>query len=191
MDERTPFGIHAAGSGILLPEYDFDIFMSKTNPDCLTSHDGCGAGKIYCLKNNLPLEDSDKIAKEWTMKMAEKYGKKHYHISYSEMVGSKEHHHARVCYFDATGQFNYSDPLPAGFAVNRMDMPASVAIDEVSVAMDIIFTHGPKNLFDSENPFLLVAIGNNEEELSVLKQELSSLNNKYGKLVKIDGLLAA
>lgn len=44
--------------------------------------------------------------------------------------------------------------------------------------------------FIPENPFLLVAIGNNEEELFVLKQELSLLNNKYGKLVKIDGFLA-
>jgi len=87
--------------------------------------------------------------------------------------------------------FNYSDPLPAGFVVNRMDMPASVAIDEVSVAMDIIFGHHGSKIINEENPFLLVAIGNNEEELSVLKQELSSLNNKYGKLVKIDGLLAA
>jgi hypothetical protein len=125
------------------------------------------------------------------MKMAEKYGKKHYHISYSELVGDREHHHARVCYFDATGQFNYSDPLPAGFVVNRMDMPASSALNEVSESMNIIFTHGPKNLFDSENPFLLVAIGNNEEELFVLKQELSSLNDKYEKLIKIDGFLAA
>lgn len=154
MDERTPFGIHAAGSGILLPESDFDIFMSRTNPDCLTSHDGCGAVEIFCMKNNLPLEDADKIAKEWTQKMAEKYGKKYYHISYSELAGSKDHHHARVCYFDATGRFNYSHPLPAGFAVNRMDMPVSSALSEVEESVGIIFTHGPEIFYSRKSFFV-------------------------------------
>ena len=192
MDERTPFGIHAAGSGILLSETDFDLFMKKNDPDCISSHDGCGAGKIFCKKNNLPLEDSDKYAREWAAKTAEKYGKKHTHISYEEMVGSKEYHHARVCYFDGTGHFNYSDPLPAGFVVNvvnRMSMPVlSSALDEVEAAIDFIFKHG-LNIINEDNPFLLVAIGNREEELIILKQELASLNINE-KLIKIDGFLA-
>jgi len=50
MDERTPYGVHSAGSGILLTDADFDAYFKKSGADSISSHDGCGAAKLYAKK---------------------------------------------------------------------------------------------------------------------------------------------
>jgi hypothetical protein len=193
MDERTPRGKHAAGSGMLLSDEELDDFVKEAQPDSFSSHDGCGAAKLYCKKYGLPLEKSDEIAKEWAKEKADKYGKKYFHIPFSEMIGSKEFHSARVAYFDNTGIFNYDrkdKSLPQGFMINRRDLKKESALEEIKVALNIIFgDHGLKDLLTPENPFVMVAIASNQEELEQLKTELTGIEYQFGDRVKIDGFV--
>lgn len=192
MDERTPYGIHAAGSGILLSDEEFEKYMVEENPDVISSHDGCGAGKIYCQLHGLPVEKSDEIAREWAQKKAEKHGKEHVHLNFSDMTGSADFHHARACYIDTTGSFNYvreDNLLPAGFVVNKKGIGLKNALAENTVANNIMFgDHGLKDFFTPEKPFLAVIIAKTQEELDSLKEELAvSIGNN--PLIKIDGFV--
>jgi hypothetical protein len=192
MDERTPFGIHVAGSGILLTDEKLDEYIKENNPDAISSHDGCGAGKIYCQLHGLPEDKSDEIARGWAQETAKKYDKKHIHLGYNDMVGSPDFHHARVCYIDATGSFNYrrkDDLLPAGFVVNKKGIGLENALAENKVAITIMFDrHGLKEYFTPENPFLIVIIAEDQAELEELKKELdNAISND--PLIKIDGFI--
>ncbi|HPT08229.1 MAG TPA: hypothetical protein PLE28_00840 [bacterium] len=192
MDERTPYGIHAAGSGILLSDEEFEKYMLEENPDVISSHDGCGAGKIYCQLHGLPIEKSDDIAKEWAQKKAEKYKKEHIHLNFSDMIGNPNFHHARVCYIDTIGSFNYvreDNLLPAGFVVNEKGIGLKNALAENQVANDIVFgDHGLKEYFTPEKPFLIIVIAKIKKELDSLKMELISMIGD-NPLIKIDGFV--
>lgn len=192
MDERTNYGIHVAGSAILLSEEEREKYMTEENPDIISSHDGCGAAKLYCRLNGLPEEKSDEIGREYAREEARKRGIGHVHFDYSDMVGSPDFHHARSCYIDAVGNFNYGredNLLPAGFVVNLKSTSLKNALAENSVADTIMFgDHGLKNYFSPENPFLTIIIARTEEELDSLKKELSqSIGDN--PLIKIDGFV--
>jgi hypothetical protein len=109
------------------------------------------------------------------------------------MIGSKEFHSARVAYFDNTGIFNYDrkdKSLPQGFMINRRDLKKESALEEIKVALNIIFgDHGLKDLLTPENPFVMVAIASNQEELEQLKTELTGIEYQFGDRVKIDGFV--
>lgn len=192
MDEGTPFGIHAAGSGILLSEKEFDEYVKKVKPDAISSHDGCGAGKIYAQSNDLPIEESDEITKEWTKKMAQKYNLPHLHFAAGQMK-RPEFHDARVCYYDNSGKFNYYgvEGLPKGFVISRYFLGEKNSLKEAAVAVDIIFgEHGLGNLLSEDKPFIIAAIGKNEKELEIFEAELLKLKHPYGAKIKIDGFIA-
>ena len=189
MDERTPCGIHSAGSGILLSEKEFDEYFKKSGSDSISSHDGCGAGKIYAEKMGLDVNDSDRIAKEWAEKKAKEKGVAHIHLGVE-----KPFHFARVCYYDGTGKFNHDgvEGLPPGFVVGRKYMSKEASMAEASVAQNIIFGHHGfgKELLDAENPFLFVAVADTEKEMEKLKEELTGLVEDFGEEVLIDGFVA-
>lgn len=188
MDERTPYGLHSAGSGILLSDKEFDAYFEKSKPDSISSHDGCGAAKIYAEKMGLS-GDSDAVGKEWAEKKAKEKGVSHLHLKVE-----KHFHFARVCYYDGTGRFNYqgAEGLPAGFVVGRKYMKKEASLAECNVAKNIIFgDHGFGNeLLNSENPFLFVATGQTEEEMESFKQEIMGLISSFGDVVAVDGFVA-
>lgn len=186
MDERTPFGVHSAGSGILLSDDDFEKYFAEAKPDAISSHDGCGAGKLYAKKIGFE-GDSDQLAEKWAEKKAKEKGVVHIHLGVE-----KPFHFARVCYYDGTGKFNYEavEGLPAGFVVGRKFMTKEASLAECAVAKNIIFgDHGFGNLLNTENPFLFVAVAESESQIDELKKELTEMAGNYGTEVKIDGFI--
>ncbi|MDD5527527.1 MAG: hypothetical protein PHO56_00945 [Patescibacteria group bacterium] len=191
MDERTPYGVHSAGSGILLSEADFATYMKVVQPDAISSHDGCGAGKLYCRAHGLPEENSDQIARDWAEQMAVKFDLPHRHITAEEM--GRKFHDARVCYWDATGRIN-NDPdsgLPEGFVISRAYMNKENCLNEVRAALDIIFgDHGfGKEFLTVENPFVIAAVAWDEQQLAEMQQELAELKHSYGDRVSFDAFI--
>jgi hypothetical protein len=189
MDERIPFGLHAAGSGMLLSEVDFAEYILKAVPDSISSHTGCGAAKLYAKAHGLPVEQADQIAKDWAQKKAKELG-----LPYIHLEIDKPFHYARVCYYDGTGSFNYEgvEGLPAGFVVGRKNMTKEASLAEVGVAINIIFgDHGfGPELLNLDNPFVLVAIGKNLEEAERLKTELVDIASSCGWPIKVDSFTA-
>lgn len=193
MDEGTSEGYHAAGSGILLSEEDLEKYYNETGPEEITSHDGCGAAKLYAKAKGLDLDKADEYAREWAEAQAAKRGKRHRHVSANEMKRPAEGHFARTCYYDLTGSFNWDgvDGVLAGFVVSRKFMNPDYALKEVSVAFGIAFSdHGlGDGLLTEDSPFYLVAIADNEDQLAAAKDELAKLEHSYGAKVRIDGFI--
>ena len=188
MDGRTPCGIHAAGSGILLEDKDFDEYFEKAKPDSMSSHTGCGAAKLYCKKMGIE-GDPDEVAKEWTKRKAAEKGVKYIHMEVEQPF-----HSERVCYYDGTGNFNFKgvEGLPEGFVVGRKNMSKESSIAEAGVAKDIIFgDHGfGEELLTEEKPFVFMAVAETEKQLRALKIELSRFTKSFGKNVVVDGFVA-
>ena len=201
MDERVGTGLHAAGSGILLPEEDFFKLCKEAGIDSLSDHVGCGAVAIFAgseagikfaRERGIDINDTDLIGKTWSMEMAEKLTEKlKRKIDYTHLE-PKEHDHssARVCYYDKTGRFNNTNGLPKGFVVGRKYMSKDASLSEVGVAKNIMWgDHGVgPDFFTKENPFLLVAIGESSKEVEKLKKELASL--ALGETVLVTGFVA-
>lgn len=74
MDGRTKLGFRAAGSGMLLPEDESAEFLRIHKIKTISAHAECGAAKLYCQREGLPIENADTVAQEWAKNMAEKYG---------------------------------------------------------------------------------------------------------------------
>ena len=188
MDERTPYGIHSAGSGILLEDKDFNAYFEKSGADSISSHTGCGAAKLYAEKMGL-VGDPDAIAREWAERKAKEKGVPHVHLEVE-----KPFHFARVCYYDGTGKFNFNgvEGLPAGFVVGRKNMSKEASLGEGGVARNIIFgDHGyGEELLDEENPFMFVAVATSEKQRKELENELAELTKSFGKKVLVDGFVA-
>jgi hypothetical protein len=189
MDERTSYGVHSAGSGILLADKDFDAYFAKSGADSISSHTGCGAAKLYCEKMGL-VGDPDTLAREWTERKAKEKRVPHIHLGVE-----KPFHYARVCYYDGTGRFNYKgvEGLPSGFVVGRKYMSKEASLAEGGVAKNIIFgDHGfGEGLLNKENPFMFVAVADTDEQMSALKDELAELVASFGAKVAIDGFVAS
>lgn len=185
MDERTPFGGHSAGSGILLSEKEFNKFFELSGIDSISSHTGCGAAKI-AAKIAGYTGNPDDFGREWAEKKAKEKGVPHIHIEVA-----RSFHYARVCYYDGTGKFNYAgvEGLPAGFVIGRKNMSKEASLAEAGVAKDIIFgDHGfGKELLNKENPFMFIAVADTEKETEKLKEELAKFTKGFGDSVVVDG----
>jgi hypothetical protein len=199
---------HVAGSAILLPEDELREFIDKVkamNGCCvccmderikapkhapreglaISWHKGCGAVKLYCKKNNIPVEHVDREAKAWAEKLAarisQETGRK---VGVMEMkIENPKFHYARACYYDRTGKFNNKRaknlPLPEGFIVGRDHMSETSALGEVGVAIDIMFgEHGLGKLLTHEDPFILVAVGQTQEEVVSSMKELEKIRDE-------------
>jgi len=188
MDERTVGGVHSAGSCILLSPEDLETYMRVAQPDAITSHNGCGAGKLYCRVHGLPEENSDKIARARAEEIAKQYSLPHVHLRVEQKF-----HSARVCYWDVTGRIN-NDPdsgLPEGFVISRAFMNKENCLKEAGTALDIIFgDHGyGRQAFSADNPFIITAVAQDENQLEEMKKEIAQLTHLYGDIVAIDGFI--
>lgn len=194
IDEGTPNGpYHSAGSGILGKEEEVLEDFKKAGVTEITSHDGCGAAGLYTKAHELDLAKADEYGKEWSKKIAAKLGVPYRHISSGEMSRPKEFHIARVAYYDGTGKFDYSKvkELPAGFIISRVIQTSGKSVSEATLAFNIaIGDHGMGQLINKENPFVIVAIGKNTEDLLKLMNELEEVKRATHDQVKIDGFIA-
>ncbi|MFA7654297.1 MAG: hypothetical protein WCX97_04685 [Candidatus Magasanikbacteria bacterium] len=201
-----------AGSGMLFPASNEDERLDKVadlmiacGVKTITSHGGCGAAGI-AYKRDFPTasptaDDIENYAINWAKNLTERINNKqqpaeHVHIAGSEMERPMEFHNARVVYFDAVGGFNPSKEkgLPMGFVIERKFIPVEYALAELKVAVNIAFGHhGLGELFDKDNPFIIIVLASNEENLENLRKEVKDAlqndeNFKAGK-VKIDGMV--
>ncbi|MFA6338459.1 MAG: hypothetical protein WCW87_00120 [Candidatus Paceibacterota bacterium] len=194
MDEGTPWGVHSAGSGILLSDDTFEKYFADAKLDAISSHDGCAALKVWAAQQGIPPEDADEKAKLWYEKIAKEKGISHIHISAEEMARPAEFHDARVCYYDGTGRFNYLSVkgLPEGFVVSRKYLGKDHSLEECGIALSVAFGHhGFGDLLTSSKKFLIIAIGQSEKDLDNLKAELSELKHEFGDKVAIDGFVTS
>lgn len=200
IDEGTPGGIHAAGSGILLSDKESKKYFKKIKAEgikFIASHENCGAAalavKLYNELHDLKITDIDEYAKKWTEEQARKWGLKPRHINAEEMKRPERGHFARTCYYDLTGSFNWNEikGLPAGFVISREFTNSDDAAKEVNIALDIAFgNHGlGEKLLNEEKPFLLVVVAKDEEQLESTESELKEIKHHYGNKVKIDGFI--
>ncbi|MFA6301118.1 MAG: hypothetical protein WC609_02075 [Candidatus Paceibacterota bacterium] len=207
MDEGTPGGLHSAGSGILWKDQKALVeALKEAGVKEITSHDGCGAARIYCQENNLDLTKSDEIGKEYAENLAKKMGVPHRHISFSGKTSASEKstineemqrpdglHIARVAYYDGIGGFNFSKlkELPPGFIISRAINTDKISMGEAGVAIDIATGgHSYGNLIDKNHPFVLVAIGKDKEHMFSLMYELRKIQMSAGDRVLVDGFIA-
>jgi len=161
MDDRTEdWQLRLAGSGILLAEEIWIEWivelMKKYNVEEVTSHDDCGAAKLYAKSKDLDLTKSDEYWIEFSKALAEKAGLPYRHIEI------KKEHAARCIYVDFTNRFNpmWIEWLPKGFQVTAKWMPLKHVIDEIEVAYIISTSdHSFWDLITQVTPFYVFIVG--------------------------------
>ena len=192
VDEGTPGGLHSAGSGILRDKSEVVTAFKKAGVTEITSHDGCGAAKLYARANGLDESKSDEYGKKFAKEIAHELALPYHHITAEEMARPKEFHIARVAYYDGTGTFNLGDgkTFPIGFVISRKIQSKQTSLAEAGIALDIAFGHhGFGDLITEYNPFILIAIGATKEDVENLKSELKNLKHNYGNKVMTDSFL--
>lgn len=172
----------------------------------ITSHGGCGAAGI-AYKRDFPDANAhenlafkiEEYAKGWSDKLADKikelgHPAERTHVLAEDMERPVEFHNARVAYYDAIGGFNPNVEigLPMGFVIERAYLPVEYAIEELKIAVSIVFgPHGFEEFFSTVAPFVIIVFAKNEVELEKIKNEVSAIlhqneNFQQGK-IKIDG----
>ena len=200
MDERTPGGIHAAGSGLLVAtgagKFDTDTtaqiqFLKQSGAKGITRHRGCGAEAAWTKEMNLTLEEAEAKLQARTTTIANELGISFEMIEFDAMQGSKDGHKTAVIYYDATGTFDYSkhESLPTGFIVSRGLHPnAEYSLFEVNFAIGIILGHhglGSNWLKENNKKITIVAIESNDLPVDRLVRELSPLKEANVEHVEI------
>ncbi len=204
---------YLAGSGILVSAESESERLDKvaklfiergiTN---VTSHGGCGPVGI-AFKRDMPNaekminlgEKVENYAIDWSKKVVDKikelgHPAEHTHILVGELERPIEFHVARVIYYDCIGGFNPNKEigLPRGFIIERAYLPVEYAKEELNIAIDLVFSkHGFNDLFNSDQPFIVIALVKDVEDLKNYINEinLALLQNPHANEghIKIDG----
>ncbi len=196
IDERIPYGVgHVPGSGILF-EYNeaIDVIIAS-GATTMTSHDGCGAAKLWAERQGKDTNNSDEYGKEFSRQLAKDLGLGYEHIGYDKMIGPTSFHIARVGYYVGAPYFNpykVEGMLP-GFIISRRYSKQKNAQQDMELAISIAFGHhGFDGKFTKDSPFIIVPIGDSSDKefsLASLTAELEQIANKHNN-VKIDGFTA-
>lgn len=189
VDEGTPWGLHSAGSGILRDEQEILKIFRDAKVMGITSHDGCGAAKLYARANGLDESKGDDCGKKWAKKLAQELGVSYHHIAFAKIQRPKEFHIARTAYYDGTGTFNFGNGkiFPPGFIISRKIQSEKDSLAEVILGLNIAFSdHGFGDIITEPDPFILVAIGETENDVEILKSELKKLKHNFGNKVTTD-----
>lgn len=193
MDEGTPGGIHAAGSGILMTDEELTAFLDRARPDGAYSHGACGACGLYAKDAASHEDDPDANGPEWCEKLQREHGIPYKgHIQKEDMARPADLHIARCAYYDDTGVFDGSRvaSFPKGFVISRAYLSAAYAQKEATIACRIAFGHhGFGDLFTVDQPFRLIAIAGSEARLAELKKELDTVATEFAGRVVVDGFV--
>lgn len=197
IDERTPKGLHSAGSLILAGEKKAIEFLKKSGAIGITSHAKCGAAALDAVNKGIDPDKADEHGKQWAMRLAKISGIPYIeHIEKEQLNGPVDFHIARVAYYDGSGKFNPNavEGLPIGFVITRKHMDPEHAVSEVKISASIATGHhGFGTKIGQETPFIIIAIADpNNPELSLkkLKSELASIEKEHNGKVIIDGFTA-
>ena len=215
VDERLLFGqeglfnenecpVQTPGSFILCSKEEREKIFTDLPIYGFTSHEGCGACKVYAKQRGLDEEDTDAHGKEFGQKIVEELREKgrdvyYRHITGDEMHHPKEFHIARVVYYINTKTFNpfalsedERGRLPIGFGISRAHFNEGIAQKDLKLCISIAFgAHGFGNLFTEEEPLLIVPVAVDEDSLENMKTEVNDVVKTFAvedqKRVKIDG----
>jgi hypothetical protein len=148
----------------------------------VTSHDDCGAAKIYTQVKDLDLDKSDEYAKEFSKELAKKAGLPYRHIKVDNP------HAARCIYVDFTNRFNpmWIHGLPKGFEVTARWLSLKHIIDEIEVAYTIAtWDHGFGDRIDQNNQFFIFVIWTPDNFYDFV-EALNNVVNKAEWKIRID-----
>jgi hypothetical protein len=199
IDEGVPGGINVAGSYILLDPTEAENFAKSAGIKIVTSHDGCGAAAIAYERlgeeEQKKFADSDEFGKDWAKKLAEKIGAEWSHVKSSKMQRPYDMHIALAVYYDGTGKFDPSmtEEMPTGFVISRKHHNLEYSLKETEIAIGIACGDNGFGGFFSQEPLVIVPIGdpNNEEfSLEKMTEELAPVVAELGVNIKIDGFTA-
>lgn len=206
IDERTPGGLHIAGSGILMDKEKVIRLLTETDIDGIFSHKECGAANLAFKL----LDDSRKIAllertedneadaielfsKEWAMELADAVA-----VKYKGHLDVNPHgfHVARVAYYDGTGKFDPSKvpALPPGFVISRRLLDKEYSLRELEIAISIATgDHGYGDRISKVSPFLVIPIGSSDDQsfsAQKLVDETQKLVATCNGKVELSGFIA-
>ncbi|MDO8560120.1 MAG: hypothetical protein Q7S23_03770 [bacterium] len=196
IDEGCPGGVNLAGSGILLGVEGAARIAHDAGVTAITSHEECGAAKLWAKQSGKNAETSDDYGKEFSAELAKKLGVSYCHLPLSEMTRPAGLHVARVIYYDGTGTFDPArlPELPPGFVISRRYLDTEYALRECGIAISIALgDHGFGARFTPKEPLLIVAIGHPTDpalSLEKLRAELEPVAAAEGPRVAVDGLVA-
>lgn len=198
--ERTPGGLHAAGSLILLEEHEAIRMIKVARADGLYSHSGCTAAGIafeklsgasrrfYCNPDNYAMLCAKALCK--------KAG-----IPYSGHIQPKPaFNNARMAVYDGTGRFDNSEPKmkiaglpPCTVISRRYHQSCETAKNEVRMAIGTATSErGYGRLINERKPFLLLVAGTKNKDFSLhrLMDEAMDAAKQFGNKVIVDGFVA-
>lgn len=188
-----------------------DLYI-KLKVKKVTSHDGCGAAGIAWKKDGgkegTGCETADEYGRKWVAELQEVINAKLKvsgagevkvaNVGSKEMVRPPEFHNARVVWFDGVGNFNphkLGDKIPKGLLIEyglltenaKTDEESNYPFAELQVAIDITLgSHGLGNKFTGESPLLIVVLAKDATQMSVIREKVSPMIEKYGGRVKLE-----
>lgn len=188
VDEGTFGQEHLAGAGILWEDREkLKQYIRKAKIKKISSHENCGAAKIYTQLHNLDENKSDEYAVAFAKTLAEEMGLKWEHFSLEKMNRPEEFHISRIIYYDATNHFNYilANCFPPGLEVSRGLCDKKNALAELKLCIQIILDNdnGYGQLITEETPIVIcpIASGNNDElDRATLTEEIANFILKLG-----------
>lgn len=196
-DERQiKFLKGVAGCLILVSDEEISKFVAeeKGKISKVNWHTNCGATarKIELMKNNgekLPngVETTDQFSEYHAKKLA---GMLEAELGHIEVDGL---HNGRAIYFDYTGKYDKSvlKEMPNGFIASapNFNLSADYCKEELSVLSGIALKHGFEKKFNEKNPFYIVVIAENGEQLNEGKRLAESAAEKFNGRVVVDGFI--
>ena len=196
IDERTPGGIHVAGSGILLKNEAVAIqLFRQSGIRGITRHAQCGAEAIWAQQNSLTKAAAEEVLSERAQRVAKVLAVPYEFIGEKTMqkFGPMHQHQTATIYYDATGKFNPATipDLPLGFVVSRGIYEAETyPLSEVRLAQAIMFgAHGLGEQWFRKNnkKITIVSISTKNLPDQKMNQELQTVLPKLSDLVILTG----
>lgn len=193
IDEGIPeAGIHTTASGLLLGIDKALEFAKKAGVDEVTYHESCGGAAKFAAEHGRPASEALSIAEQFSTELAEKLNVPVRKITADAMIRPAEFHIARIAIYDAAElKSTESIGLPPGFIISRKFLNTEDSLKDAVIAAGIALGgHGFGDLITAENPFMLIAIGTQDDAAlssENLKQELQQLKKEFGARIRIDG----
>ncbi len=197
IDERIPHegAISIAGSGILIkddPEA-LSVLVDSLKAKKIKKvfmHENCGAVGLYANSKGISLEDANKEALEWAEKLTKLLGGDEVQKILPVDINF---HNAQCAYVMLEDVSGIGKSFPRGFEISScVSFPKM--LDQVKVSIDIALGgHGFGTLFTKEDPFTVVAVAKNTDELSTVKkhEDLVQIVGCYNERAVIDGFVVA
>ena len=193
--------ISVAGQGIIASAADQEnlIAACRGKVKCVTSHDDCGAAAVKFREMSAAgvavppgVKTADDLGQWHSRNMAFKIGAAHRHIKAKDLLNP--FHNERAICLDGTGRFNLAalKDMPACFVSSApgFNMSEEYYRTELRILSGIALgDHGFGRRFDARNPFYIIAIGENAEQLSRLLAMAKVATAEFSGRVEVRGLI--